>query len=240
MLDYIDVCSLVQKKHENLIKNYCSYLDCGWKHYQNNKIESSVRLKKTDLLEKAIRKEFPLPESLLAKLQKDFVKENLSLYLLLDVLPAWRYLAADRYPSSEEQLSELTNFAISPLGRMILALYDENPAAYHPLNSLLIMNFWMQLFISKSPVVSKVKLSKKQTESKLRGLLKNSVVLLNLLDSKRTKFRAAAAIKKSELMLNKFKNNEQIKLTILDKIRVFLYSFAMFLAAGKRTIYSKR
>ena len=104
-----------------------------------------VKLKNLELLEKALRKDFPLKNSLIANLQNSFIKENLSLYLLLDMLYAWRYLARGVCPKSEEQLSELVNLSISTFARLIMALYDENPSTYFPLTSLFSVLF-LRLF----------------------------------------------------------------------------------------------
>ena len=227
---------LVKKEHYPLIDDYFCYLKTGWKHYAKTEVSSEVKLKKLELLEKALRKDFPLKNSLIANLQNSFIKENLSLYLLLDMLYAWRYLARGVCPKSEEQLSELVNLSISPFARLITALYDENPSTYFPLTSLFSVLFLLEEFQKKSTIVNQVKLSKRQKVSKLKGLMKNSAVILSLINSKRLKFRLAQCLNTAKILIQKFENNEQVKISILDNIIIFLYSTTQFVSVRHKPL----
>ena len=155
------------------------------------------------------------------------------------MLVAWRYLASDEPIVSQEQLSKISNYALSPLSRIVLALYDENPAAYQPLCSLFIVYFWLELFGKKSKLTAKVKMSKKQKEHKMRGLYKDSFVILQLINSPSLKFKLAIALKTADIFLQKFANNKQQNLSFIDKIRIFLYAFWWVVSIKKQTVFKK-
>ena len=156
--------------------------------------------------------------------------------MLLDPLYAWRYLAREKYPTSEEQLSELVNLGISPFARLIMALYDENPSTYLPLTSLFSFLFLLENFEKKSKLVAKLKLSKRQKISKLKGLLKNSTIILSLINSKRLKFRLAQSLNRAKILLKKYENNKQLKIAVLDRILIFLYSMVQFVSVKHKTL----
>lgn len=236
MLSDFNPKTLVKKEHYSLIDDYFCYLQTGWKHYAKTNTLSEIKLKKLELLEKALRQDFPLEKTLVSRLQKAFVKENLSLYLLLDPLYAWRYLALEKYPTSEEQLSELVNLLISPSARLIMALYDENPSTYLPLSSLFSALFLLENFAKKSKLISMVKLSKRRKVSKLKGLLKNATVILSLLNSKRLKFRVAQSLNQAKILVEKYENNEQPKIGIIDSLRIFLYATTQFVSVRHKTL----
>ena len=187
-------------------------------------------------MEKALRKDFQIRNSLIFRLQQNFLKENLSLYLLLDPLFAWRYSAKEKLPTSEAQLSEFVNLFISPFARLIMALYDENPATYLPLSALFSAFFLTEAFHDKAPLVAKVKLSKRQRLSKIKGLIKNAAIIMSLVKSKRLKFKLAIAVNQAKIMLFKEENNKQPQFTIVDKIRVFLYACWQFLRVKHKTL----
>ena len=236
MLNDFEPKTLVKKEHYQLIDDYFRFLNCGLGHYAKENAEKQVKKQKLELLEKALRKDFKLKNSLISRLQKAFLKENLSLYLLLDPMYAWRYLAEEKMPTSEAQLSEFINLFISPFARLIMALYDENPATYLPLSSFFSALLLTDLYDNKSPLIAKVKLSKRQRISKLKGLLKNAGVILSLVNSKRLKFKLALALNEAKILLKYQENNKQPKITLIDSTRVFLYSVWQFFSVKHKTL----
>lgn len=236
MLINFDPKILVKKEHYSLTDDYFNYLKFGLMHFANNKFEKGLKVEKLELLEKALRKNFPLKKTLIGRLQKGFVENNLSLYLLLDPHYAWRYLANGKLPTSEAQLSEFNNLFISPAARFIMALYDENPATYQPLTSLFSVLLLLDMWHNKSQVVSLVKLSKRQKVSKLKGLIKSAVIIMSLVKSKRLKFKLSITHNTAKLLVKKYEKNEQLKITLLDKILIFLYSCFQFVSIKRRTI----
>jgi hypothetical protein len=236
MLNNFEPKTLVKPEHYQLIDDYFRYLELGLKHYAKENISQDVKKQKLELLEKALRKDYSKKNSLITKLQSRFLSHNLSLYLLLDPLYAWRYLAIGKLPTSEAQLSEFTNLLISPAARLIMALYDENPATYLPLSSFFSAMFLLDNFQNKTPLVAKIKLSKRQKISKLKGLLKNASIILSLVKSKRLKYKLALALNRLDINLKNTENNKQSKFAFLDNIRVFLYSYWQFISVKHKTL----
>ncbi len=239
MIEISDILPLVASKDADFLRLYCQYLDLGWKHYSSEKYSPLIKAEKINLLEKAIYKDYPHSQSIIHKLQKMFIKENISLCLLSDVLLAWRYLASNKIPTTENQVSDVISYSISPLARMLMVLNDENPSTYLPMSSLLMFFSYLQLFEQKSPFLRKVKISRRQKESKLSGLLKSAYVILSIVHSKKLKFNLAIAINKGRILFNRFKNNEQLKIGFLDYIRIFLYSTIQFVVVRRKTITKK-
>ncbi|MBP5215599.1 MAG: hypothetical protein J6039_03470, partial [Alphaproteobacteria bacterium] len=85
--------NLLKKEYHDLWRNYEDFAELGLAHFFRAAVNPEVKKQQLDFLEKAIRKDFVVQDNKLAKLQRAFVKENLSLYLLLDFLPVWRRLA---------------------------------------------------------------------------------------------------------------------------------------------------
>lgn len=230
---------LVGRRYITLAICYERYLTLGWQHFGNSRLPCEVRKRKLELLERAIRKDCVLKNSIIGKLQALFLQHNLSLSLLLDPMYGWRYLAADKLPTTEAQASEIITAVTMPAARLVMALYDETPSTYIPVSSLLSFFVFLAMFESKNPFLQKVKIRLKQKESKLSGLLKNSKVILAIVSSFRVKFRMAMAFNTAQLLGKNFKNNQQKIPSVLDYIVIFLYSTGQILTVRKRTTTKK-
>lgn len=233
-----DFATLIKPQYHLLWQNYCRYLENGWHHFADNRFSAAVKQEKLRLLEMAIRKDFPLPDTLLARLQKQFVAENLSLYLLLEPVQAWRYLATLSATLSETQISEIIGRISSPAARMIMVLNDETPSTYLPMTALLSAQWLLRLRAEKSKLIKNMKHSEKQWQSKLNGLWKNAFVLLEIVKSKRLKFKLAQNLAALKLEIASG-NNKQQKIDFLDRMKIFLYSIYWFVTVKKRTICKK-
>lgn len=71
-----------------------------------------------------------------ANLREIFVKENFSLSLATDLLKAFRQDAVGFEYQTWAQLTEYCRYSAAPVGRFLLALYNENPSTYLPAASL--------------------------------------------------------------------------------------------------------
>ena len=231
-----DLQYLLKPKYHALWADYCRYLDLGWQHFNDTCYATQTKYEQLRLLEAAIRRDFPLKENLLARLQQHFLAENLSLYLLLDPLTAWRYAASGKIPESETALTEIVQRAVSPAARLLMVLNDENPSTYLPMTSFLTARFLEQLQMQKSPFVQKIKRSKKQWSRKYEGLLKNAFVLLGIVNSKRLKFKAAIVLNKMKLRIS---DNKQASTEFLDRVKIVCYSVIQFITVRKRTTTPK-
>lgn len=239
MFNNYDIAKLAAAKYQPLIGDYLAFLQLGQKHFGNPKVSSAARTEKLKLLEKALRRPSPFQNGLIARLQQNFLKENLSISLLLEPLSAWRYRAADKMPASGPQVSEILNHLLSPAARLFLVLDDENPSTYLPLTSLFIMLFLLEIFRDNPDYIKKAKMSKRQKESRLKGLHKSAAVLLQLVKSKRLKFRLALLLNTAEFQFKAFQNNKQQKPSLLDYTLIFLYSTAQFLFIKRKSVNNK-
>lgn len=235
-----DLQKLLKKKYRPLWHDYADFVNQTGKHFAKEGLSREIKEEKLYLLEKAIRKEFPFKNSKLARLQKQFVRENLSLYLLLDFLPVWRRMACGTDPENEMQLSEVLNSFAAPKARMLMVLNNESPSTYLPMTSALVAAFLLDSLQNKSNLVRKVKWSRRQQISKLTGLLKSSWVVLALVKSKRLKFYAALFLNNLKLQIERFKNNKQPNFTVLDVVMIFLYSAFQFVVIRKKTVERER
>lgn len=234
-----DLQYLLKPKYHILWADYCRYLDLGWQHFNNAACSTPTKYEQLRLLETAIRRDFPLKNNLLARLQQHFVAENLSLYLLLDLLTAWRYTASGKIPESETALTEIVQRAVAPAARLLMVLNDENPSTYLPMTSFLTALFTEWLQTQKSPLLQGLKRSKKQWCRKYDGLLKNAFVLLGIVNSKRLKFKLAIMLNTMKVKIQKILNNKQPTAELLDRIKIFWYAVYQFVTVRKRTTTQK-
>lgn len=230
------ITALVEPKYQPIVELYIRYLESGCEHFNKDKVSAEVRTEKIRLLEKGILKEYPLKHNIIARLQQYFMAENLSLFLLLDPLPAWRYFAIGKNPTSETQLSDIIGYETSPLARILMVLNNENPSTYLPMQSLLTLLKFLDIFQNKSSMLKKAKFFKNQRISKLKGLLKNAVVLLSIVHSKRLKYKAALLFNTASVLVSKYERNQQFDIDFLDVLRIYLYSILQFLFIRERTV----
>lgn len=239
MLNNYNIVKLTAKKYRPLIYDYLAFLQLGQHHFANRKITSDTRLEKLRLLEKILHRRSPFNSGLIFRLQQNFLKENISVTLLLEPLSAWRYTAADKMPDSGAQLSELLNRLLAPAARLFLVLDNENPCTYLPLTSLFIMLSLLEMCGKNSEYLTKAKMSKRQKESRLKGLYKSASVLLQLIKNKRLKFKLALLLNTAKFQLSAFQNNKQQKLSILDYTLIFLYSLWQFATIKRKSVNNK-
>lgn len=226
-------------KNEKLLNLYLRYLRLGWEHYTKKGISTEIKAEKIRLLEKAIRRGCKLKSNLVCQLEQEFLRENLSLYLLLEPLAAWRYLATDKLPTSETQLTDVVGNISSPLSRFLMVLNNETPSTYLPMQALLTAWILLQMLQEKDAFLQKLKWHKSRQLSKLRGLCKDGAVILAVVKSKRLKYRLAVLLNRISILTEKYAKNEQPTIEFLDALRIFVYSVTQFLLIKKRTVTKK-
>ena len=230
---------MLPAEYRPLWQDYCLYLRLGQKHFTDRRRSHAVQTEQIRLLEEAIRKEFPLKRSLLARLQQNFVKENLSLYLLLEPLQSWQWYAGGKMPNTEAQISELVSRVAAPAARLLMVLNEENPSTYLPMTSLLSAMFLTEAVANKAEILQKLKKTRRFWYGKLRGLLKNATILPAIVKSKRLKFLLAVQINTAALKIDMLQNNKQRPIEQLDRLKIFVYSIYQFVTVRKRTTETK-
>ena len=233
-----DLEKILKPQYRPLWRDYCRFLQLGREHFFGGE-SAALKTERIRLLERAIRKDFPLKNTLLGRLQKAFVAENLSLYLLLEPLQAWQWAAAVRKTETEARVSEIIGRIAAPAARMLMVLSDESPSTYLPMTSLLTARWLLSELEHKSELLAKVKKTRRFWFGKLRGLLKNAFVILAVVKSKSLKFKLAKELNTLVVMSEKLQNNKQPRPERLDRIKIFLYSCYQFMTIKRRTTQTK-
>jgi hypothetical protein len=228
--------SLIPNEKQKLWELYLSFLYAETKRFGFDKTQAKVKEDKLRLLEKALRRDVSGKNNIIAKLQSEFIKENLSLSLLTDWLVVWRYTAILEPPLNEKRISDIIGAAASPLARMIMALNNENPSIYLPFSSLISAILFLYILRENKPILKGCKWKLSQQRSKLKGWLKNAGVLLNVVSSLKLKFKVALLLNRLNIYGQAFQNNKQCEIGILDEIKIFLYSIWQFVTVRHKSV----
>ncbi|MBQ8481577.1 MAG: hypothetical protein IJ532_03500 [Alphaproteobacteria bacterium] len=231
--------SLIPSQNLELWNNYLKFINLGKSRFFYEKDRISCKEEKLRLLEKAVRRDLPVSDNILSRLQQEFLQENLSVSLLSDWLAVWRYTATLPLPLNEKRLSDIIGYAASPAARMIIALNNENPSIYLPFSSLVSAVLFMAMETEKDDLFKGSKWSLKQKRSKLKGWLKNSRILLSVIRSKRLKFKTALLLNRLKIYERDFQNNKQFKIGFLDEVSIFLYSMCQFMTIRYKSVAIK-
>lgn len=228
--------SLIPNEKQALWELYLKFLDAEIKRFEFEKDKTAIKEEKIRLLEKVLRCNNLAKNNIIAELQKGFINENLSVSLLTDWLVVWRYSAITEPPLNEKRISDIIAAAASPLARMIMALNNENPSIYLPFSSLVSAVLFLYITHNDYPILKGCKWRLSQRRSKLKGWLKNADVLLNVVSSKRLKFKIALLINRLKIYQYAFQNNKQCKIGVLDEIKIILYSVWQFMTVRHKSV----
>ncbi|MBQ4400099.1 MAG: hypothetical protein II830_02245 [Alphaproteobacteria bacterium] len=228
--------SLIPNEKQALWKLYLNFLYAETKRFEFEKSKVAIKEEKIRLLEKVLRCNTLAKNNIIAELQKGFINENLSVSLLTDWLVVWRYSAITEPPLNEKRISDIIGTAASPLARMIMALNNENPSIYLPFSSLVSAVLFLYIKHNNHPILKGCKWRLSQQLSKLKGWLKNAEILLNVVSSKRLKFKIALLINRLKIFQQAFQNNKQYQIGILDEIKIILYSVWQFMTIRHKSV----
>lgn len=124
---------LIPKKDEAFFVQYLKYLHLlairGLK-------EKKVHQKSFNYLYQAVSKREWSKKNLLGYLQKEFIKRNLSLSLLLEPLDGFEWVSKNLYPLELTEASPMGLQIISPISRMVAVLNNQTPSFYQPFSNL--------------------------------------------------------------------------------------------------------
>ena len=132
---------LVPNKYRHLFLCYLKYIELLAKR--------ALKLKKTSsknfiFLQKAVFRNWKT-NSLLGELQKEFIKENISLSLLSEPIEGFSWIYDNRYELDFNKATPMFLQIISPISRLITDLNNETPLLYHPLSNLIFSYFSLYL-----------------------------------------------------------------------------------------------
>lgn len=166
-----------------------------------------------------------------------FAAENLDSSMYTDLLKAFRKDACNFQPRIWEELIDYCNYSAAPVGRFILALYDENPSTYLPAATLcavlqivnhlqdakqdaLLMNrFYLPLDMCQKfdvrnsdlylPYETKgLRLLVMEITEKLKGMLKDTAPLPRMVRSFRLKYQLEIIFSLTNRMIKKIEKED--------------------------------
>lgn len=125
---------LFGRKYRKIITNYYNFARYCDDIADNPELSEVKKLELLDIAEKSLYGNANLECSLL--LRKNFLDEKLDFSLATDLLCAFRQDAKSIKYETWAQLLDYCKYSASPVGRFMLALYDENPSTYIPATAL--------------------------------------------------------------------------------------------------------
>ena len=214
---------LVQKKYNDLLIDYFQWLQLLFPRGVNKKHISEQSF---NLLYKAISKNWSTTR-ILGRLQEIFIKENLSLSLLLEPLNGFEWLSKNRYPLEFTGSSPILLQIVAPFARLIAALNNQHPPFYQPFSNLICI--YVSLYLLNTPTVEKI-----LTESRITLDRDNLLTSLPLLQQEaqqiipltygiRFKLIVAFYLGLSRVLLNRQQKNITEKINFLVYVNAFLY-----------------
>ncbi len=200
-------------------------------HYIKLVLQRGFRVKKTSiknfrLMYKAISKQWP-EDKLLGYLQREFIKRNLSLSLLIEPLDGAEWLFKNKFTLTLDKASPILMQIIAPISRIIAILNKQRPPFYQPFSNIIFIYFVLYIMYDKSiRLILKNYGMKIQPKSILNTLLllnKESKQVLTIIYGFKFKLKIAGLISLAQILIYKNINKEELKLNIFEKIKYILY-----------------
>lgn len=160
---------------------------------------------------------------LLGRLQAMFIKENLSLSLLLEPLDGFEWLSKNRYPLSFSSSSPILLQIIAPMARLIAALNNEHPPFYQPFSSLVCI--YLSLYIINMPElinilkVADISVHKEELQQELPLRFFEAKQVLPTIQGIKFKLKMSFYLRLCYVLINKKMNH---KINFLKCVNVFL------------------
>jgi len=193
-----------------------------------------------NLLYKAVSRHWS-EKTLLGNLQQQFIKENLSLSLLLEPIDGFDWLSKNRYPLQFSGSSPIMLQVIAPLTRFIAALNNQHPPFYQPFSNL--MCAYLTLYVLNMPELEKI--LKKSGITADKENLRNSLPLL-FAEAKQVLLVTKGLINRCKigwylgLCHTLIEKNKQKKIDFLDYFNSFLYGLWYTLTIRGKPIRQNR
>lgn len=125
---------LFPRKYRQIITDYYNFARYCDDIADNISLSKEKKYALLDAAEQALCGKGSL--SCAVKLRKDFLAENFDFSLATDLLIAFREDVENKPYQTWGQLLNYCQYSAAPVGRFILALYNENPSTYMPASAL--------------------------------------------------------------------------------------------------------
>jgi hypothetical protein len=212
---------------------YLEFIKLGIKNALNQKIKTDVKLKKFDLLYRQIFKNCALKNNIMYNLQTEFVKENISLSLLSDIVKALKQLSVKTDENDWNNKIYCYQLFVSPLARMIIVLNDLNMSVYMPFTSLL-----MCAMLISDIMNNKIK-QRRFYVSKINGFLKEAKIMPLVIKNKIFRFKAWYVLTMLEQLTKKIIKKRKLSLSNFDFIKILFYASLKWIFVRVKTLNLK-
>ena len=166
-------------------------------------------------------------KTFLGNLQKEFVKKNFSLSLLLEPLDGFEWLSKNRYPLVFSNASPVILTLLAPFTRFISVLNNQHPPFYQPFAGLVFV--YLSLYVLNQPELEKIlkrndiKIDKKVLKSQLPLILEEAKQVLPVTIGFVFKLKISFFLALARRLLKKNAIHTKNKTDFLDYVNAFLY-----------------
>lgn len=206
------------------------------------------KLKKTsdhgfNLLYRAVSRTWN-EKQLLGFLQQSFIKENLSLSLLLEPLDGFEWISKNRYPLELSSSSPIMLQIITPFARLIAALNHQHPPFYQPFANLICAYLWLYLPLMPEQMAHLKRMGISLNVDKMRKdlplLHKESLQVLPVIDGFIFKAKIAFYLGLCKVLIKQQSQNQQIKWKKNFYVNAFLYGLWYMITIKGKSIQLNR
>ena len=209
---------------------YLEFIKLGIKAGLNQKLKADIKLKKFDLLYKQIFKNCALKNNIIHTMQTEFVKENISLSLLSDMIKAFKQLSAKTDEKDWNNKTYCYQLFVSPLARMIIVLNDLSMSVYMPFTSLLMCAMLISDIIN-----NKIK-QRRFYVSKINGFLKDAKIMPLIIKNRTFRFKTWCFLTMLEQLAKKIIKKRKLSLSNFDFIKILFYASLKWLFVRVKTL----
>ena len=220
----------VPDENKCILRDYMHFIELGIEGALNENVKPEIRLKKFDLLYRQIFKKCKFKNGLLSRLQQTFVNENISLSLLSDMVNFFKCLSEQTPKDTWNKKIYCNQMFISPFSRMVMLLNNLNVSVYMPFASLLMCVMLI------SEVQSKNIKHRRFYLSKIKGFLKDAKVLPLIIENSAFRFKMWYLLKILEVLIKKYKNKKELKLSFVDLIKILFYAVFKWIFTKVKTL----
>ena len=216
--------TLVLKENEQLMTQYLTWIKLL--------ALRGLHLKKTseksfNILYRAVSRHWQ-KRLLLGRLQEEFIKENLSLSLLLEPLDGFEWLSKNRYPLNFSASSPIMLQIVMPFARLIAALNHQHPPFYQPFANLISAYIGLYMLSIKDVenlfANTLITLDKTKIAGDLLLLHQEAKQVLPVIRGIKFKLKIAFYLGLCKVLILKIMKKNLKKINFVDYVNAFLYS----------------
>ena len=257
-------CCLFPRTYRKIITHYYNFA-----RYCDDLADSPElsKMQKLDALDRAEKSLYGKGNLAVASsLRKDFLYEHLDFSLATDLLIAFRRDSENISYQTWAQLLDYCQYSAAPVGRFMLALFNENPSTYLPANALcavlqitnhiqdlyndfhLLKRCYLPQEMMKHYKVSAKSIQTRHSSKNLQfllndvlrrcqGLLKDAEVLPAIVKSLRLRLYVCVTLKLTNILIKKLYNADVLK----DRIGLSVFDWIVAAIWGcGRALMTKR